>query len=122
MVLVRVVEPIVPQSIEGTGYFMVDVVAARLKEAREYLATVAANLREHGIRVTTEARHGEPVTGLVTAARETLAGLIAMTTPGQSELAGSYSARSRKRCSDRPRFRCSMMRLTERQVSAAEAA
>jgi nucleotide-binding universal stress UspA family protein len=122
VVLVRVVEPIVPQSIEGTGYFMVDVVAARLKEAREYLATVAANLREHGVRVTTEARHGEPVTGLVAAARETRAGLIAMTTPGQSEFGRLVFGSVAEAVLRQAEIPVLMMRLTKRQVSAAEAA
>jgi nucleotide-binding universal stress UspA family protein len=106
-VLVRVVEPTVLQSLAGTGFCMVDVAAARLKDADEYLAAVAANMREHAVRVTTEARHGEPVTELVAAARETRAGLIAMTTHGRSGLAGSCSARSRKGCCDRPRSLCS---------------
>ena len=60
--------------------------AARLKEAREYLASVAADLRGRGVRVTTDARHGDPVTELVAAARETGADLIAMTTHGRSGL------------------------------------
>lgn len=36
VVLVRVVHLIVPQAIEGTGHFLVDDIAARLTEAREY--------------------------------------------------------------------------------------
>src|SRR5687767_13189422 len=63
--LVRVMQSIMPQAIEGTRHFMVDDVAVRLKEARAYLASVAADLRERGVRVTTDARHGEPVTELV---------------------------------------------------------
>ena len=122
VVLVRVVEPIVPQSIEGTGFFMADVMAARLKEAGEYLDAVAANLREHGVRVTTEARHGEPVVELVAAARETRAGLIAMTTHGWGGfgrlLVGSV-AEAVLRQAEIPVL---MMRLTVRQVSAVEAA
>ena len=48
VVLVRVMQPIMPQAIEGTRHFTVDDVAARLKEAREYLASVAADLRGRG--------------------------------------------------------------------------
>ena len=108
VVLTYVVRPIVPQAIEGTRHFTVDDVAARLKEAREYLAPVAANLREGGLRVTTDVRHGEPVAEIVAAAAgETAADLIAMTTHGRSGLGRPCSARSRKRCSDRLRFRCS---------------
>jgi nucleotide-binding universal stress UspA family protein len=122
VVLVRVVESTVPQDLEGTGYTMVDVVAARLKDADEYLAAVAANLREHGVRATTEARQGEPVTELVAAARETRSSLIAMTTHGRSGfgrlLCGSV-AEALLRQAEIPVL---MMRLTERQVPAAEAA
>jgi nucleotide-binding universal stress UspA family protein len=121
VVLVRVVEPIVPESIEGTGFSMVDVMAARLKEAGEYLAAVAANLREHGVRVTTEARHGEPMTELVAAARETRAGLIAMTTHGRSGLGllcGSVADAVLRQIE----IPVLMMRLAERQASAVEAA
>lgn len=122
VVLVRVVEPIVPQGLEGTGFSMVDVVAARLKDADEYLAVVAADLRAHGVRVTTETRHGEPVTELVAAARDTRAGLIAMTTHARSEfgrlLFGSV-ATAVLRQAEIPVL---MIRLTKRQVSVAEAA
>ena len=75
-----------PLAIEGTRHFTIDDVTARLKEAREHLASVAADLRGRGVRVTTDARHGDPVTELVAAARETGADLIAMTTHGRSGL------------------------------------
>ena len=122
VVLIRVVQPIVPQAIEGTTYFTVDDVPARLNEAREYLAPVAADLRRQGVRVTTDARHGEPVTEIVAAARETGADIIAMTTHGRSGfsrlLFGSV-AEAVLRQAEMPVL---MMRPTERQVSAAEAA
>ena len=122
VVLIHVVQPIVPQAIEGTTYFTVDDVPARLNEAREYLAPVAADLRRQGVRVTTDARHGEPVTEIVAAARETGADIIAMTTHGRSGfsrlLFGSV-AEAVLRQAEMPVL---MMRLTERQVSAAEAA
>jgi nucleotide-binding universal stress UspA family protein len=84
VVLVRVMAPIVPLAIEGSTYFTVDDVAARLTEAREHLATLAANLRGRGIRATTDARHGEPVRKIVAAAREHGADMIAMTAHGRS--------------------------------------
>ena len=122
VVLVFVAQPIMPQAIEGTTYFAVDDVAARLKEAREYLAPVAADLKRQGVRVTTDARHGDPVTEIVAAARETGAGIIAMTTHGRSGfrrlLFGSV-AEAVLRQAEIPVL---MMRLTESQVSAAEAA
>ena len=83
-VLVYVVHPVMPQAIEGTTRFTGYDVAAKLNEARNYLAPVAADLRRQGVRVTTDARQGEPVAEIVAAARETGAGLIAMTTHGRS--------------------------------------
>jgi nucleotide-binding universal stress UspA family protein len=122
VVLVFVAQPIMPQAIEGTAYFAVDDVAARLNEAREYLAPVAADLKRQGVRVTTDARHGDPVTEIVAAARETGAGIIAMTTHGRSGfrrlLFGSV-AEAVLRQAELPVL---MMRLTESQVAAAEAA
>lgn len=117
VVLVRVVKPTLAPRLEDTGYCVVDVVAARLKDAGEYLAAVAANLREHGVRVTSEARHGEPVTELVAAARETRAGLIAMTTHGQGGFGSVAEALLRQ-----AEIPVLMMRLPEPQVPAAEAA
>ncbi len=122
VILVRVMPPIMPQAIEGTQHFMVDDVAVRLKEAREYLSLVATDLRGRGVRVTTDARHGDPVTELVAAAQATEADLIAMTTHGRSGfsrlLFGSV-AEAVLRQADIPVL---MIRLTERQVSAGEKA
>jgi nucleotide-binding universal stress UspA family protein len=122
VVLVFVAQPIMPQAVEGTTYFAVDDVAARLNEAREYLAPVAADLRRQGVRVTTDARHGDPVTEVVAAARETGAGIIAMTTHGRtgvSRLLFGSVAEAVLRQAEIPVL---MMRLTESQVSAAAAA
>jgi len=122
VVLVRVVEPTVPQGLEGTGYCMVDVVAASLRDAREYLAAVAVKLRGRGVRVTTEARHGVPVTELVAVARNTGAGLIAMTTHGRSGFGRFLFGSVADAVLRQAEIPVLMMRLTERQVSAAKAA
>lgn len=119
VVLIYVVRSIASQAIEGTRHFTIDDVAARLREAREYLAPVAANLRAGGVRVTADVRHGEPVAEIVAAARETEAGLIAMTTHGRSGfgrlLFGSV-AEAVLRQAELPVL---MMRLTEHQVSTS---
>jgi len=122
VILVRVMQPIMPQAIEGTAHFMADDVAARLQEAREYLAPVAADLRGRGVRVTTDARHGEPVTELVAAARQTEAGLIAMTTHGRSGFGRLLFGSVAEAVLRQAEIPVLMMRLTERQVSAAEVA
>jgi nucleotide-binding universal stress UspA family protein len=122
VVLVRVMQPVPPQAIEGTTVFTVNDVAASLRKAREYLAPVAADLRRRGLRVTTDARHGQPVAEIVAAAREAGAGLIAMTTHGRSgfsRLMFGSVAEAVLRQADVPVL---MMRLTERQVSAVTAA
>ena len=122
VVLVRVVPPITPQALEGTGPFMVDVVATRLEEAREYLAGVAANLRKRGVRVMIEARTGEPVTQLVAAAQEPGADLIAMTTHGRSGFGRLLFGSVAEAVLRQAKVPVLMMRLTERQASTAEAA
>jgi nucleotide-binding universal stress UspA family protein len=118
VVLVRVVQPVMPQAVEGTTHFTVQDVPAELNRAREYLAPIAAELRERGVRVTTDARYGEPVTEIVAATREAGADLIAMTTHGRSGLGrllfGSVTE-AVLRQADVPVF---MMRLTERQIAA----
>jgi nucleotide-binding universal stress UspA family protein len=122
VVLVRVVQPIVPQALEGTGGVVVDDVPARLREAREYLAPVATDLRRRGVRVTTDARHGDPVTELVAAARDAGADLIAMTTHGRSGLGRLLFGSVAEAVLRQANLPVLMMRLTGRQVSAAEVA
>jgi nucleotide-binding universal stress UspA family protein len=114
VVLVRVMEPI-----EGTTQFTVDHVAARLNEAQAYLVSVAADLRKRGVQVTTDARHGQAVAEIATAARECDAHLIAMTTHGRtgfSRLLFGSVAEAVLRETEIPVL---MMRLTERQVASA---
>ena len=122
VVLVHVDRAIAPQAIEGTRHFTVDDVAARLRRAREYLAPVAADLRERGMRVTTDVRHGEPVAEIVAAARGAEADLIAMTTHGRSGfgrlLFGSV-AEAVLRQAEMPVL---MMRLTEHPAMASSSA
>lgn len=120
--LVRVMPRIMPLAIEGTRHFMPDDVAGRLKEAREYLASVATDLRGNGVRVTTEARHGDPVTELVAAARETGADLIAMTTHGRSGISRLLFGSVAEAVLRQAEIPVLMMRLTEHRVSAAQVA
>ena len=122
VVLVRVVEPVMPQALEGTGQFVVDDVAARLREARQYLAPVAEDLRSRGVRVTTDARHGEPLTELLAAARDSQADLIAMTTHGRSGLGRLLFGSIAEAVLRRAKIPVLMMRLTRRQVAVPEVA
>lgn len=117
VVLIYVVRPIAPQAIEGTRHFTVDDVAARLKEAREYLAPVAANLREGGVRVTTDVRHGKPVAEIVAAALDTEAGL--MTTHGRSGFGRLLFGSVAEAVLRQAEIPVLMMRLTERRAMAS---
>jgi nucleotide-binding universal stress UspA family protein len=83
--LLRVLVPVPPMTVEGTQVVIED--AGRLRaEAEEYLASIAAELRAKGVRVTTAVRRGEPVAEILAGAREVDADLIAMTTHGRSGL------------------------------------
>lgn len=122
VVLVRVVQPILSPALAGAGAVVVDDVPARLREAREYLAPVAADLRGRGVRVTTDARHGEPVTELVAAARDAGADLIAMTTHGRSGLGRLLFGSVAEAVLRQANVPVLMMRLTGRQASSAAVA
>ena len=122
VILVRVEQPIAPQVIEGTTHFTVDDIPARMKDAREYLAPVAAELRRQGARVTTEARYGNPVAEIVAAARQTGADIIAMTTHGRSGVSRLVFGSVAEAVLRRAEIPVLMMRLTERHGSVVKAA
>jgi nucleotide-binding universal stress UspA family protein len=86
VVLLRVLQPIPPEVIEGSRYVVVEDVEKRAADAREYLAPLAARLTAAGVRARIEVRRGEPVTEILAGAREAGADLIAMTTHGRSGL------------------------------------
>jgi nucleotide-binding universal stress UspA family protein len=70
----------------------------------------------------TDARYGEPVTEIVAAARETAPGIIAMTTHGRSGFSRVLFGSVAEAVLRQAEIPVLMMRLTERQVSAADAA
>ena len=87
VVLLRVLEPLTPVVVEGSSTVILENIEARRREAEEYLAPLAADLRTRGVAVETAVRRGQPVSDeIVAAARETGADLIAMTTHGRSGL------------------------------------
>ena len=83
---------------------------------------MAADLRGRGVRVTTDARHGDPVTELVAAARETGADLIAMTTHGRSGFGRLLFGSVAEAVLRQAEIPVLIMRLTEHQVAAAQVA
>lgn len=118
VVLLRILQPIPPEVIEGSRHVVVEDVQARGMDAEEYLAPIAAELRGKGVRVRTLVRRGEPAAEIVEAAREADADLIAMTTHGRSGLRrlifGSVAEAVLRRA-ELPVF---LMRMTEAEVAA----
>ena len=121
VVLLRVLQPIPPEVIEGSRYVVVEDIEKRSAEARQYLAPIAAQLAGAGVRATVDVRRGEPVTEILAAAREAGADLIAMTTHGRSGLGrllfGSV-AEAVLRQTDVPVF---LMRFTKETAAVAAA-
>jgi nucleotide-binding universal stress UspA family protein len=119
--LVRVVEPIAAVIADGTASAIVDDPRARERDAEEYLAPLAAELRGRGVAAEWEVRHGTAATAILAAATSFGADLIAMSTHGRSGLGrllfGSV-AEQVLRQADVPVF---LMRQTEAQVAARAA-
>ena len=119
--LLRVVEPIVPMVVEGATPMIVDDPLARERDAEEYLAPLAAELRGRGIDAAVEVRRGPAAAAILAAAKAFGADLIAMSTHGRSGLGrllfGSV-AEHVLRHADVPVF---LMRQTEAQVAARAA-
>ncbi len=117
VVLLRVVEPIPPIALEGSRHIEVEDVELRRTDAEEYLAPIAAELRNKGVRVERRVRRGNAVDQIVAAAREAGADLIAMSTHGRGGLGrlvfGSV-AQAVLRRAEVPVF---LMRTTESQVA-----
>lgn len=121
VVLLRVVVPVPPVVIEGSGSVVAEDVEKLRKDAERYLASVAADLGARGVRVTTQVRCGNAVTEILGGAAEVDADLIAMTTHGRSGLGrllfGSI-AEAVLRQAEVPVF---LMRQTQAQVAARAA-
>lgn len=117
VVLLRVVEPIPPIALEGSRHIEVEDVELRRTHAEEYLAPIAVELRNKGVRVESRVRRGNAVDQIVAAAREAGADLIAMSTHGRGGLGrlifGSV-AQAVLRQAEVPVF---LMRATESQVA-----
>jgi len=117
VVLVRVNRPVTPEIVEGSSYVVVEDPETSRIDAEEYLAPIAVELRQKGVKVRTEVRRGQPAEEIVAAARDADADLIAMTTHGRSGfgrlLFGSV-AEAVLRESRLPVF---LMRVTETQVA-----
>jgi nucleotide-binding universal stress UspA family protein len=119
--LLRVVEPVPPMVVEGATPVVVDDPVARQRDAEEYLAPIAVELRGRGVDVSCEVRRGMAASSILAAAKTVGADVIAMSTHGRSGLGrllfGSV-AEQVLRHADVPVF---LMRQTEAQVAARAA-
>jgi nucleotide-binding universal stress UspA family protein len=117
-----VIRPTPPVVIEGSRHVELEDVEGRQRDAEEYLAPLAVELRNKGLRATIQVRRGEPDEEIVRVAKETGADLIAMSTHGRSGLGrllfGSV-AEAVLRHADVPVF---LLRATEGQVATRTAA
>jgi nucleotide-binding universal stress UspA family protein len=117
IVLLRVVEPAPPVSVDSMHTISVDDIASRRRDAAEYLAPIAVGLRARGIETTSIVRVGSVDQEILAAARGTNVDLIAMSTHGRTGfgrlLFGSV-AEQVLRHADVPVF---MMRHTERRTT-----
>jgi nucleotide-binding universal stress UspA family protein len=121
VVLVRVNRPIPPEVIEGSRHVTVEDPEASRVDAEEYLAPVAVELRKKGVRASTQVRRGDPAEEIVLAARDSDAGLIAMTTHGRSGLGRLLFGSVAEAVLRESRLPVFLMRVTEAQVSARAA-
>jgi nucleotide-binding universal stress UspA family protein len=118
--LLQVMEPYPPVT-DGSTTVFVDDPIARERDAEEYLAPIAAELRGRGVDATWEVRHGAAADTILSVAKSFRADVIAMSTHGRSGLGrllfGSVAEHVLRRA-DVPVF---LMRQTEAQVAARAA-
>lgn len=86
LMLLRVLEPVPPSVTEGSRQVVVEDVEARRREAEEYLAPIAAELRGKGVDVSTQVRRGRPADEILAAIGDERADLVAMATHGRTGL------------------------------------
>jgi nucleotide-binding universal stress UspA family protein len=86
VLLLRVLEPIPPMTVEGTRHMIVDDFEGRRRDAEEYLASIAAAPRAQGIDVSWQVRRGRAAEEILAAAGESGVDLIAMATHGRTGL------------------------------------
>lgn len=86
IVLLRVIEPVAPLVLESGRAVSVDDIDVRRRDAEEYLAPIAADLRSRGVETSWEVRIGRAEEEILAAAHAARADLIAMSTHGRSGL------------------------------------
>ena len=117
VVLLRVVEPIPPVAIEGSRHIEMEDIELRCTDAEEYLAPIAVELRNKGVKVESRVRRGHPVDQIVAAARETGADLIAMSTHGRGGLGRLIFGSVAEAVLREAKIPVLLMRTTEEEVA-----
>jgi nucleotide-binding universal stress UspA family protein len=119
--LLRVVEPMPPMVAEGAVPAFVDDPVAGARDAGEYLAPIAAELRGRGIDATWDVCRGTAGTAILDAGKAFGADVIAMGTHGRSGLGrllfGSVAEQVLRHAS----VPVLLIRQTEAQVAARSA-
>ena len=87
VLLLRVVEPLTPTISDDIYRPTLEDVAARQRDAEEYLAPIAATLRARGVATAWEVRRGRPEDEILAAAAESGVDMIAMATHGRTGFA-----------------------------------
>lgn len=119
VLLLRVLEPTPPMVADGAMPVVVDDVEARVREAEEYLAPLAAMLRARGIDASWCVRRGRADEEIVAAARDDGVDLIAMSTHGRSGLGRLLFGSVAEQVLRRAEVPVLMMRETKERRSAA---
>jgi nucleotide-binding universal stress UspA family protein len=122
VILLRVLEPIPPDVVEGSKRVVVEDIEARMAEARASLRPVADGLVARGVKARVAVRRGSPVAEIVAETKESGADLIAMTTHGRSGLGRLLFGSVAEAVLRQAEVPVLMMRLTERQAAASPAA
>ena len=117
VILLRVLQPLPPVVVEGAAYAPAgDPVAERI-DAQEYLAPVAIELRNKGVRVRAEVRSGDPAREIVAAAHDAGADLIAMSTHGRGGLGRLIFGSVAEAVLREAKIPVLLMRTTEEEVA-----
>lgn len=116
VVLARVIVPPEPLIVEGSVQLAVEDPEVARVDAEEYLAALAVELREKGVRARTQVGTGRPAEEIVDMAREAGADLIAMTTHGRSGLGRLLFGSVAEAVLRESKLPVLLLRVTEAQV------
>jgi nucleotide-binding universal stress UspA family protein len=118
VMLLRAIQPRPPQVYESSRHVVMDDVEALEAEARAYLAPLAAELKERGVRARVAVHRGDPTEQIVQTARDVGADLIAMTTHGRGGIGKLLFGSVAEEVLRQAHVPVLMMRMTPAEVEA----